>query len=78
MSGDCNDFDWNHGRNDDVVIRPQQAVAVYENMHGDIVIRSERGWDEEKDSIIVVTKGNAQYLIDGILRVLASKERHDG
>jgi hypothetical protein len=62
-----NDFDW--GNDEDIVLREQQSIAIYRNMHGGLVIRQERGWDQEEDVCIIVTAENINTFIDRLTDV---------
>jgi len=57
-------FDW--CEDSSIVLREQSAVAVYTNNTGDLVIRQERRWDEDDDTCIIITKENAQALLDAV------------
>lgn len=65
------EFDWRRDA-DDVVIREQLAIAVYENPAGDLVIR-QADWPDD-DSIIIVAKSNAAALARAILRAAGQIE----
>ena len=41
------DFDWS--TEDSVVVKPRPGVAIYENKHGDIVIRTQNAEDGPQD-----------------------------
>ena len=59
------DFDW---REDEcVVLKEQLAVAVYPNSHGAIVIRQERAWDEDSDTLILIQPSSAKAVADALL-----------
>jgi hypothetical protein len=60
-------FDW---ANDEcVVLHKQPAIAVYPNNMGTIVIRQERDWDEDEDTIIVTASlEGAEAIAQAILR----------
>jgi hypothetical protein len=64
------DFDWN-GDDDAVVLREQPAVAVYQNPRGQIVIRQERAWDEDSDTVVLILPEN----VSAIVRALQSVAR---
>ncbi|TIX18502.1 MAG: hypothetical protein E5V41_05885 [Mesorhizobium sp.] len=67
-------MDWVNGQ--EVIIERQIAIAVYTNPADGIVIRQEREWDEEDDTIIVLsTPEAAKRLIAAIQRELAAQER---
>ena len=59
------------GRDTDaVVVRQQDAIAVYSNSDGDLVIRRRRAWDEDDDVWIVVAQTQIRTVIDAMERVL--------
>lgn len=61
------DFDWSS----EAVITPEQlAVAAYFNPAGDLVIRQERAWYQEDDSVVIVHRGNVASFIDKLTDVL--------
>lgn len=51
------DYDWKGAA---VVVREQQAIAMYRDDTGNLVIRQERAWDEEYDSCIMINEHNAE------------------
>ena len=60
------DFNWHSPDDADSVIVPRtDAIAVYINHNNDIVIRQQETSGED-DSVIVVSKANAQLLIDAL------------
>jgi hypothetical protein len=61
------DFDWS-ADNPDVVTHRQDSIAVYENAHGDVVIRREKDWNDE-DVYIVVDKVHVPAVVAAMLRV---------
>jgi hypothetical protein len=61
-----NEFDWNSDAVT-VVARTQQAIAVYQNLHGAVVIREQQGWDEDADTIIVIQPEHARAVAAAIL-----------
>jgi hypothetical protein len=66
MNG-SDDFDW-HGES--VVLRCQPAVAVYENPHGEIVIRQEGHYGPEEDQWLYITRYNAPKVAKAILALV--------
>ncbi|BAB48048.1 hypothetical protein [Mesorhizobium japonicum] len=68
-------MDWDDG--EEIVVNNQSAIAVYTNQKLGIVIRQERTWDEEEDTLIILsTPGAAYRVIEAIQRELeANKER---
>ena len=48
----------------------QDAIAVYANDNGDLVLRRQKDWNEEEDSVIVVAPAFARQLIEAMERTL--------
>lgn len=69
MAGETDDkpqgvqFDWHLSR-DSVVLPSQQAVAIYWNPDGDLVLRQEATWDRDDDDQIIIPIGSVGILID--------------
>jgi hypothetical protein len=61
-----NDWKW-HGEDamESIVVKPVQAVAVYTNPHGEIVIRQQDTMGED-DSVIVIPKSAVNALVKAI------------
>lgn len=68
MNDDSADFSWRD--TDAVVVRQQDAIAVYSNPDGDLVIRRRRAWDEDDDVWIVVAQTQIRTVIDAMEKVL--------
>jgi hypothetical protein len=68
MSDDSADFSWRE--TDAVVVRQQEAIAVYCNPDGDLVIRRRQAWDENEDVWIVVAQTQIRTVIDAMEKVL--------
>jgi hypothetical protein len=63
---DVREFDWGDDA-DDVVVPPTPAVAVYENVQGQVCIRS--NWlDGEEDQVVVFAP---EYAVDVAEKILA-------
>lgn len=67
MSENVNGFDWSD--KEAVVVPQQDAIAVYANPDGELVIRRRRDWDEDEDKVIVVSALNISSLIEAMQRV---------
>jgi len=65
-----NDFSWS----DDalVVVKRVDAIAVYKNPEGDIVIRQERRLGDE-DNIVIVPAQYAYTLVESVQRMLKAQ-----
>jgi hypothetical protein len=64
------DWDWNGSdEKNSTVIRPVEAVAVYTNVAGDLVIRQQNAMGEE-DSLIVLPLAAAPAVIAAIQKEL--------
>jgi len=68
MNDDNEDFSWRD--TDAVVVRQQDAIAVYSNPDGELVIRRRRAWDEDDDVWIVVAQTQIRTVIDAMEKVL--------
>ena len=68
MNDDNEDFSWRE--TDAVVVRQQDAIAVYSNPDGDLVIRRRQAWDEDGDVWIVVAQTQIRTVIDAMEKVL--------
>ncbi|GAO79525.1 MULTISPECIES: hypothetical protein [unclassified Sphingopyxis] len=65
------DFEWN-AENEDVVQHSVQGVAAYINAYGNITIRQERNWDEDQDTIVVLTVDSARGLAEKLKELINS------
>jgi len=61
-------FDWVD--DDSIILRHQPAVAVYIGQNGHLVIRQERQWDEDGDTIICIAPESIDTFIDKITDVV--------
>jgi hypothetical protein len=68
VNDDNEDFSWRD--TDAVVVRQQDAIAVYSNPDGDLVIRRRRAWDEDDDVWIVVAQTQIRTVINAMEKVL--------
>ena len=68
MNDDSEDFSWRE--TDSVVVRQQDAIAIYSNPDGDLVIRRRQAWDENEDVWIVVAQTQIRTVIDAMEKVL--------
>ncbi len=55
-------FEWS--KDDSVLLAEQPATAVYRNMFNSVVIRQERRWNEDEDTVITIADSNLQAFID--------------
>jgi len=62
------DFDW--VADDSIVLRQQPAIAVYISETGYLVIRQERQWNEDADTIICIAPESIDTFIDKITDVV--------
>jgi len=65
------EFEWS-AENEDVITHRQDAIAVYENAAGSIVVRREREWDEDTGVFIIISKANIPAFVDAVLRAAGS------
>ena len=59
-------FDWTN--NHAVAVDQQDAIAVYSNDNGEVVIRRQKDWNENEDSVIVVAPAYVRQFIEAIER----------
>jgi hypothetical protein len=52
-----------------VVLPEQQAVAIYWNERGDLVIRQERSWCDDADHVVLIQRANIDAFIDKLCDV---------
>src|SRR6266480_3800710 len=65
---ESHEFDWhNAGDAEDIAIPQQQAVAIYNNVAGDVVIRQAGLYDPSEDAFVHVSPRNALALVKAIL-----------
>jgi len=69
MSDDEDEFKWDD--DEAVVIKPVQAIAVYRNSLGHVVIRQERSSFQDDDPYVVVPQSELRKLIDALNTQLA-------
>jgi hypothetical protein len=51
-----------------------QGVAAYINAYENITLRQERGWDDEEDTIVVLTIDSARALAEKLRELIQSKQ----
>jgi hypothetical protein len=67
------DWDWNSSSSRESLVLPRvDALAIYANNNGEIVLR-QQGMDGHDDSIIIIPKSQAQEVIDAIAKMLGDK-----
>jgi hypothetical protein len=49
------EFQW-RPENEDIIVPPQPALAIYVNQWGQVVIRQEGDWDDEDDIYIRISR----------------------
>lgn len=85
---DENSFDWGAAE-EDIAIRPVQAIAVFRNVAGDAVIRQQALWphDVDDDGIVILPLDRILDLIAKLQQIAreaelgnrqAPTESHDG
>ncbi|MBI5190514.1 MAG: hypothetical protein HZA22_07550 [Nitrospirae bacterium] len=58
----------------DIVVEPMDAIAVYANANRDIVIRQQQSSGQEDDSIVIIPRMYAQAIIDAIGREIKATD----
>lgn len=66
---DEEEFKWDD--DETVIVKPVQAIAVYQNSFGHVVIRQERAAYQDDDPYVVVPQSELRKLIDALNRQLA-------
>ena len=67
------DWDWNSASARESLVLPRvDALAIYANNNGEIVLR-QQGMDGQEDSIIIIPKSQAQEVIDAMSAMLGEK-----
>lgn len=56
------DFDWN--TDDAVILKEQRATAVYHNRLGELIIRQQARWNDERDTFVYVTPENVTAFLE--------------
>jgi hypothetical protein len=69
LTDDWRDFDW---RDDDsIILRAQNAIAIYINGQGALVIRRQQDWpNEDEDTIIVISPDNIMPFVDRLTDIV--------
>lgn len=60
------DFDWN--TDDSIVLKEQRATAVYHNKIGELIIRQQAAWDDDRDSFVYVAPENAVTFMEALAK----------
>jgi hypothetical protein len=68
VANDGINFDWNDQAG--IAVGQQDAIAVYANDNGDLVLRRQKDWNEEEDSVIVIAPAYVRQLIEAMERTL--------
>jgi hypothetical protein len=71
-------FSWDE-LEDDLAIKEQRAVAVYENPRGDTVIRqpADQSQSPDDDHIVIVNRNNLAAFVGALQRHLENQQQHD-
>jgi hypothetical protein len=67
------DFQWD-ADNEDVVQHSVQGVAAYRNGYGTITVRQERNWNEDDDTIVVLTDESARRLAEKLKELINARQ----
>jgi hypothetical protein len=71
MADNGTDFTWTK---DVIAVKQQDAIAVYGNPDGDMVIRRRRDWNEDEDVWIVVARDQVRTVMAAMKKVLTDLE----
>lgn len=58
------EFRW---RDCSTVLEEQRAIAIYTNPNDALIIRQERAWDQEEDSLVFICKSNIPDFLDKLI-----------
>jgi hypothetical protein len=58
------DFNWN--TDDSIILKEQRATAVYHNKVGELIVRQQASWDDDRDTFVYITPENCNAFMDGI------------
>lgn len=58
----ANDWDWNPEKQKSIVVQQVDAIAIYTNVRGEIVIR-QQGFGGEEDAIVAFPRAYADTII---------------
>jgi|tagenome__1003787_1003787.scaffolds.fasta_scaffold18289990_1 hypothetical protein len=61
------DFDWN--TDDAVILKEQRATAVYHNRVGELIVRQQAGWNDDRDTFVYVTPENVTAFLERAAKV---------
>ena len=73
QTGEGEEFNWQAHRKC-VAVPTQMAIACYWNLKGELVIRQERDWDDERDVVITIGAQHVRALIDRMQAVLSGED----
>ena len=62
---DSDAFDWDNPNEESIVLREQQATAVYRNRAGEVIIRQRGSWPDE-DSFVYLSPENEAAFMAGM------------
>jgi hypothetical protein len=65
-------FDWTS--KEAIAVDQQDAIAIYSNDNGEVVIRRQKDWNEEEDSVIVVAPAYVRQFIEAIERTFKQSQ----
>ncbi len=72
MAENVEGFDWSKA--EDLAVPQQDAIAVYANADGEMIIRRQKDWNETEDTVIVVAPAYIDRLIGAMQRVARELE----
>ena len=69
-------FSWDEIE-DDLVLKEQLAIAVYENPKGDTVVRQAADRTRDEDNVIIINRNNLAVFVGALQRHLEDQQQHD-
>lgn len=64
------DFSWDN--NESIVVKPVDAIAVYESAHADVIVRVQNGEGCGEDTVALIPREYARAVATAITRLLKS------
>jgi hypothetical protein len=60
------EFDWN--TDDSVILKEQRATAAYRNKVGELIIRQQAGWCDDRDTFVYISPENEVTFLEGVAK----------
>ena len=69
-------FNWDDF-DDDLAVREQRAIVIYDNPKGDTVIRQAADHTPDEDSVVIVNRYNLAAFVGALQRHLENQQQRD-